>query len=119
LKLLTDEHYTPEIAAGLRKARHDVTAVADVQMTGASDEVLLAFAASEQRVLLTNNVRYFAPIAIHWTAAGRNHHGLLFTSDESMPRGKATIGRYLEALSTFMGAHPDEDALFNQTHWLS
>jgi predicted nuclease of predicted toxin-antitoxin system len=119
VRLLTDEHYNSEIAAQLRTNGHDATALTDTMMRGASDEALLVFAAGERRVLLTNNVRDFAPIAIRWAAAGSDHHGLLFTSDESMPRSKATIGLYVKALSAFMKAHPGEDALRNQVRWVS
>jgi hypothetical protein len=88
-------------------------------MKGTDDEPLLSFAATEQRALLTNNVRDFGPIAVRWAAGGQDHYGLIFTSDESMPRGKSTIGVYVDALAALMDAHRALDALRNQIGWLS
>lgn len=118
MKLLTDEHYATEIAIQLRAAGHDVAAVLELGMTGAADEALLAFAAAQGRALLTNNVRDFATIAALWAKGGQDHHGLLFTSDESLPRGRGTIGLYVEALTALLDAHPAEGALRNQVRWL-
>jgi predicted nuclease of predicted toxin-antitoxin system len=119
VKLLTDEHYATEIAIQLRAAGHDVAAVLELGMTGTADEALLAFAAAHGRALLTNNVRDFATIARLWATGGQDHCGLLFTSDESLPRGRGTIGLYIEVLSALLDAHAAEDALLNQVRWLA
>lgn len=119
MRLLTDEHYATEIAIRLRAAGHDAAAVLEVGMTGIADEALLAFAAAQGRVLLTNNVRDFATIAALWASGGQDHRGLLFTSDESLPRGRGTVGLYVEVLSALFGANPAEDALRNQVRWLA
>jgi hypothetical protein len=119
VKLLTDEHYATQIALQLRAAGHDAVAVLELGMTGTADEVLLGFAAAQGRALLTNNVRDFATIAVLWAKGGQNHHGLLFSSDESPPRGRGTIGLYVEVLAALMDANPAEDALRNQVRWLA
>ncbi len=118
MRLLTDEHHTTEIAIQLRAAGHDAVAVLEQGMTGAADESLLAFAATEQRALLTNNVRDFAPLAVLWATGGQDHGGLIFTSDESLPRGRGTIGLYLKVLGALFEANPAEGALRNQVLWL-
>lgn len=119
MRLLTDEHYATDIAIALRAAGHDAAAVLELGMTGTADEALLAFAAGQGRALLTNNVRDFATIAVLWARGGQEHHGLLFTSDESLPRGRGTIGLYVEVLGALFNAHPAENALRNQVRWLS
>jgi Domain of unknown function (DUF5615) len=118
VKLLTDEHYATEIAIQLRAAGHDAAAVLELGMTGTADEALLAFASAQGRALLTNNVRDFATIAVLWAKGGQEHGGLLFTSDESLPRGRATIGLYVEVLSALFEDNPAKDALRNQVRWL-
>ncbi len=118
MKLLVDEHYSNEIAEQLRAAEYDVVTVSELRMKGVEDEPLLTYAASQQRALLTNNVRDFSPIAVAWVADGRDHQGLIFTDDASMPRAKATIGLYVAALRKLMEAHTAADALRNQIRWL-
>ncbi|MGI8461503.1 MAG: DUF5615 family PIN-like protein [Solirubrobacterales bacterium] len=118
MRLLLDEHYSLEIALTLRDRGHDVTAALEAGLSGCSDEDLLAAAAGELRALLTNNARHFVPLARRWAAAGRQHYGLLFTSDESMPRSKGTIGRYVDTLEALLREHPDDAALVDQARWL-
>lgn len=118
MRLLLDEHYSPEIAHRLRALDHDVVTVDEVGLRGSGDEELLRYAASKGRALLTNNVRHFAPLAQRFATGGETHAGLVFTSDTSMPRGKGTTGRYVEALSELMSAHPAEGSLHDQTFWL-
>ena len=118
MRLLLDEHYSREIAVRLREEGHDVVTVSERGLTGLDDESLLRFAASERRALLANNVRHFAPLARRWASSGDDHYGLLFTSDASMPRGKATIGRYIEILHALLEERTADDALDNQLRWL-
>jgi len=114
VRLLLGEHYANEIAAGLRAAGYDAVTVSERQLTGIDDEPLLTLASSEQRALLTNNARNFMPIVSRWALSGEDHCGLLLTSDSSMPRGKGTIGFYIQTLRALMDAHP----LANQVRWL-
>lgn len=118
MKLLLDEHYANEIAAQLRAAGHDAVTVSERGLKGTDDESLLTLAASESRALLTNNARDFVPLVGRWAAFGNDHYGVLLTSDVSMPRAKNSIGRYVEALSTLMAAHPDPRAFVNPVRWL-
>lgn len=119
MKLLIDEHYANEIAAQLRAAGHDAVTVSERRLTGINDEALLVLAASEGRALLTNNARDFIPLIARWAAAGQSHGGLLLTSsDASLPRGKHSIGLYVECLRTLMEANPGDRALADQLRWL-
>lgn len=79
---------------------------------------MLELAATDDRALLTNNARDFLPLVTRWAASGQDLCGLLLTSDSSMPRGKHSIGLYVERLRQLMDASPDIRALANQVRWL-
>jgi len=118
VKLLLDEHYSPQIAERLRRKGHDIIAVTAIGMAGIADEPLLAWAAGQQRVVMTNNVQDFLPIHGNWMAAGRSHHGIWLTDDRSMPRSKNTIGNFIEVIEARMKANPADDAFHGQVLWL-
>lgn len=119
MKLLLDEHYADEIAAGLRTAGQDATTVSERGLKGTDDEPLLELAASENRALLTNNARDFVPIVKRWATSGQEHCGLILTSDQRMPRSKHATGLCITILRGLMDANPGARALVNQVRWLS
>ena len=118
MKLLIDEHYADEIAAQLRAVGHDAVTVSERQMKSIDDEPLLELACFESRALLMNNARDFMGIVVRWATSGRDHCGLLLTSDSSMPRHKGTIGLYVRTLGAIMDANPAPRALANEVRWL-
>jgi len=118
VRLLLDEHYSVVLAERLRGAGYDVIAVVERGLAGTDDESLLAWAAANQAVVLTNNVQDFLPLHAAWMASGRGHHGLWLTDDRRMPRAKGTIGLYLEVLGAKLAAHPEADAFVDQVVWL-
>ncbi|MBA3421463.1 MAG: DUF5615 family PIN-like protein [Thermoleophilaceae bacterium] len=118
MKLLLDEQYSPDIAAHLRAEGYDVTSVHDLGLVGIADRPLLEAAAGAQRALVTNNVRDFAPLAGAWAAEGRDHNGLIFTSDRRLPRARNTIGLFVDALKVLLDAEPSAGGLKNQVRWL-
>jgi hypothetical protein len=120
VKLLLDEHYSPEIARQLRTRGHDVIAVAArADLVGLSDDELLRRMAQERRAIMTNNVKDFMPLANRATQGGDDHYGLLFTSDKSMPRRSDASGRVVNALDAFLQRHQSADSCRNQVQWLS
>ncbi|MDQ6727091.1 MAG: DUF5615 family PIN-like protein [Actinomycetota bacterium] len=118
MRLALDNHYSPVIAQRLREAGHDVVAAIERGWEREDDERILAICADEPRALLTNDVADFTAIYRRWAADGRAHSGLIFTSDASMPRGRATIGRFVGALDALLSLHPGEDAFGERVHWL-
>ena len=114
-----DHHFSSRIAAQLRGRRHDVVAVVEQGWDTEDDEPLLALCESEHLALVTNNVADFVAIARRWATQGRRHSGLIFTSDASMPRHQAAIGRYVEALDGLLRANPGPEAFADRVHWLS
>jgi len=104
------------IASRLRDTGLDVVAVVERGWETETDEAVLAFCRDEERALLTNNVGDFVLTVRRWAAEGRSHSGLVFTSDESMPRSRHTIGRYVQALARLLRSLPANDALVDRVH---
>ena len=120
MKLLLDEHYSPEIARQLRTRGQDVVAVAErADLVGLSDDELLRRMAQERWAIMTNNVKDFMPLATRTAQGADDHYGLLFTSDRSMPRRSDAIGRVVDALDAFLQRRRGEDSYRNQVQWLS
>jgi predicted nuclease of predicted toxin-antitoxin system len=119
LRLLLDEHLSPEIARQLRSRRHDVEAAVErPDLVSLPDHELFARMAAERRAILTNNVPDYIKLFNGALGAGQEHYGLLLIDDRSMPRARNTIGLFVRVLDEFLEAHPAEDALRNQLRWL-
>jgi hypothetical protein len=118
VKLLLDEHYSPETARQLRTRDHDVIAVADrADLVGLSDDELFRRMTQERRAIMTNNVKDFVPLATRAAQGADDHYGLLFISDRSMPR--RSDASVVDALDAFLQRHDSEDSFRNQVQWLS
>ncbi len=120
MRLCLDQHYAPRIAVALRERGHDVVAAeAEEEPRGLPDDELLAFCVRERRALLSENAADFMALVHQLAARGDEHHGLVFSSPASMPRGAGTIGLFIEVLDRLLRDSPDEGALRNQVRWLS
>lgn len=99
-RLMLDEMYPPALAAMLRECGHDVVAVAGLpELAGSPDETVLEAATSDDRCLVTENVRDFAILARY-----ASHGGLLFVNAGRWPRSPAAIKRLADALSQCIAA---------------
>lgn len=100
MRLLLDEMYPAAIAAGLRDRGHDAIAVVErPELRMLPDPELFAAAQAERRIVVTENVRDFVPIANDHDARGVAHHGLVLVHPRRYPRGdKRTIGAMVTAL---------------------
>jgi len=117
LRLLLDEHSSPEIARQLRRRGHDVIAARErVELHGLADRELLAFAATERRVLVTENVADFAELHRQSVVGAPPHAGIVFTSPRRFPRTRRGIGTLVRALAGLVTDGPAE--LDGQTWWL-
>ncbi|MCP2327524.1 putative nuclease of putative toxin-antitoxin system [Hamadaea flava] len=97
--VLLDEMYPPALAKRLRDKGHDVLAALDVEvgLASRSDDDVLAWAARNNRCVVTENVSDFARLA----AQGAAHAGIVFVSAQRFPRtsnGLVRLGDALEAL---------------------
>lgn len=118
MKLLLDEMHAAAAARALRTEGFDVVAVAETaELRGLPDDELLEAAARAERALVTENVRDFAVIARAWTAAGRRHAGIIFTSQPRFNRAmRAYPGDLVTGLRAFLERPPiDGDSW---TWWL-
>jgi hypothetical protein len=77
---------------------------------GEDDYLLLALAAGEGRALLTNNHRDFVRIARSWSQSGREHAGIILSTQ--LPRGE--LLRQVETLLERLTV----DELRNTVRWL-
>jgi Domain of unknown function (DUF5615) len=118
--VLLDEHYSAEIADQLRQRGFDAVAINERrELKGAGDQDVWEVARTEQRALISNNVKDFMPIYSRDREDGRDNFGLILTSDRGMPRNRNTIGVYVDALERFLVERPRIDDLLNHVHWLS
>jgi predicted nuclease of predicted toxin-antitoxin system len=86
LRLLLDEMYSPLIARELRTRGHDAVSVHEEPGSGTADEDVLDYARSQQRALLTENVRDYRPLGEALISVGEGHSGLVFTTEKRWPR---------------------------------
>lgn len=119
MKLALDHHYSKAIAKELRRRGYDVVSALERGWEMEEDEALLMACDDEHRALLTNNVADFTVIARRWAVEGRRHAGLVFTSDSALPRGRSTIGTYVELLDDLLGSNPKDEAFVDRVHWLT
>jgi len=98
VKLALDHHYPTAITEQLRTMAHDAVAAVERGWHREPDETLLALCLAEHRTLLINNVGDFMTIIRSWTLQGQQPAGLIFTSDASLPRTHAAIGRHVKLL---------------------
>jgi predicted nuclease of predicted toxin-antitoxin system len=121
VKLLLDEMISPKIARELRrKGDFDVqTTKGDrPDLEAIADREIVRRIAAEQRTLVTNDMLDFQLIHNQMLAAGEEHYGLIFTSDSTMPRNKASIPLWVKSLEEVLTEHPADDALKNRVRHL-
>lgn len=119
MKLLLDEHFSPEIARQLRARGRDVIAARErPELHGLSDRELLIHAAADRRVLVTENVADFVALHREFVASEDRHAGLVFTSPRQFPRTRRAIGRLVRALAALLVDRFGHDELADQVWWL-
>jgi Domain of unknown function (DUF5615) len=107
VKGLLDEQLSPQIAALLRQAGLDVEAVADrPDLVGRSDLFIFEVACSEDRAVITNNIKDFRPLAAQWLAQGHIHAGLILLPS-SRTRTRAAIAMLADRIGKVMGDNPE------------
>ena len=110
-KLHLNEHLSWHLAEQLRKYGFDVTSTVELGMVEDDDETQLAFAVSQQRAIVSINHKDFSPLHDQYSAAGREHWGIILSTEETTP---VLRRRLLRLLNTFSA-----DDLKNQMRWLN
>jgi hypothetical protein len=98
LRLLIDEMYPPALAGALRSRGVEASTVAESGLAGHPDLDILAFAAAEGYVLLTENVADFARLAAERLTAGLSHSGVLVALSSRFSRRPSGIGKIASAI---------------------
>lgn len=82
LKLVADENFNHDIVRGVlrRSPRVDIVRLQDVGLSGADDRSVLAWAAAEDRVLLTHDVATITRYAYERAARGEPMPGVFEVS---------------------------------------
>jgi hypothetical protein len=101
--LLLDEMFSDSIAQQLRANGHDVTSVvADPALVGLPDELVLAYASSQGRALVTANIKDFVPLDSRYRAASQSHPGLILVSTNTFPQNRGFTTAITTALTTLL-----------------
>jgi predicted nuclease of predicted toxin-antitoxin system len=110
LKLLLDEHLSPEIARQLRERGHDAVAVGErTDLRGRADRVHFASLPEEQRVIVTRDLADFRPLLADALRRGTPTYGLVCVPAR-FPLNRDGIGRLVAALDALLQANPEVDA---------
>lgn len=116
MKALLDEQLSPQISALLRQMGYDVEAVADrPDLLGCTDRSIFEIASAEGRVVITNNIKDFRPLAAEWLAQGRVHAGLILLPS-TRTRTRAAIAVLADRISTVLLDNPD--GLSGSERWI-
>lgn len=119
MRLLLDEMISPSVAEALRRMGHDVVAVAErPEWCGRADSDLLSIARTEGRVIVTNNVRDFRPLAAEAIVRGGPGHAGLVLLPANVRLTRAATGRLVEALDAKLVELPGETSLGSGETWL-
>jgi predicted nuclease of predicted toxin-antitoxin system len=111
-RLVLDEMFSPAIAAALRDLGQDVIAVAERgELRAMSDDEVFAWATSQRRWLLTENVKDFRPILLRALQTGTATVGILHTSSRAFPRSRKNPGPLIQAIHAWMLNGPPEAPL--------
>lgn len=102
LKLLLDEHISPQVAKGLRRGHRGFVVYAMRDWEGGSflgqeDSACLRDAAAQHLTLVTYDRRTIPPLLKTWAGEQRRHGGVIFVDDKSI--APSEIGVLVRALS--------------------
>ena len=114
LRLLLDEHFSPEIARQLRQLGHDVVAVGErPDLRGRADRVHFAALLDEQRAIVTRDLGDFRPLLAEALRRGTPTYGIVCVSHR-FPLTRRDIGRLVKALGALLDANTAPDAVIKQ-----
>ena len=103
LKLLLDEHISPQVARGINRISKEVSVVPTVdweqgRFLGVGDELILEQAARQALTLVTYDRKTIPVILKLWAEIGRHHAGIIFVDEKSIP--PSDFGGLIRALIT-------------------
>ena len=113
LKIYLDENIDTHLAAALRSRGFDVVSTSEVGLLGKTDEEQLEYSASEQRVLVTFNIRDFAKLHKQWQYNRRQHSGIIVSPQMT----RSEFGKMLRMLQRLL-IYTDPGEMSNQFRYL-
>ncbi|HKD84408.1 MAG TPA: hypothetical protein VKB58_06645 [Terriglobales bacterium] len=101
LKLLLDEHISPEVAKAIQRGSRSLVAHSLVQwkdgsLLGKEDSACLLEAAQQRLTLVTYDRRTIPPLLKVWAEEGRSHGGVIFVDEKTI--APLDIGGLVRAL---------------------
>lgn len=93
LRFYTDENTAVEIARQLRRDDVDIVTCQEAGLLGESDDVQLAYATAEGRIMITCDQDFLRMDAVYWEAS-QQHGGIIFLG----PDACKNIGRAVREL---------------------
>jgi hypothetical protein len=111
IALLLDEDVRPMLGEILRQRGYDAIHVLDVNRTGKSDAEQFAYAVSQQRTILTHNIRHFRLLNQKYHEEGSEHFGILLSA-------QVPLRDLLRRSLRFLGRHSADDVK-NNILWLA
>lgn len=102
LKLLLDEHISPDVVTGLRRRNRSLTVYSMVEweeggFLGQDDDACLREATAQGLTFVTYDRRTIPPLFKSWAEEGRHHAGVVFVDEKTI--SPANIGGLVRALN--------------------
>lgn len=98
IRLYLDCHIKAQLAEDLTDRDYDVLTTETAGRKTASDREQLAFAISEQRAIVTFNIRDFAPLHQEWAQKGQKHAGIIVSQQLGGRQYGVLLSRMLRLL---------------------
>ncbi len=116
MRFLIDEMFSPDVAHQLRERGHDAVHVAELALRAVPDPDLLTVAATQARVVMTENAADFVPLLDARVAAGAEVTPVVIALKRNLPRGSGAV---TNALATRLAAWAEETPdPYRHVHWL-
>ncbi len=116
MRFLIDEMFSRDVARQLTEKGHEAAHVADLALAGAEDAQVLARAAIDGRVVVTEDVGDFVPLLDTGTASGQPVPPVVIALKRNLPTGAGAMTHGLVSrLTTWADEHPTP---YPHVHWL-
>jgi predicted nuclease of predicted toxin-antitoxin system len=114
VKLLLDEHFSPEIARRLRAQGHDVIAVKEhPELIGRSDRVHFASMPEQRRAIVTQDLGDFRPLLAEAMRSGAKTYGLVCVPAR-VSLSRQAISQVVKSLKQLLRQHPGDEDLIDR-----
>ena len=112
LKLLLDEHISPDVAVGMRRRDRKMIVYGMVEwengsFLGQEDSACLREAAIQKLTLVTYDCRTIPPLLKDWAEAGSQHGGVIFVDEKTI--SQSDIGGLIQSLDKLVKKARDLD----------